>query len=87
MNNPRTIDIDSYIINSENKNIPFNSKIKIKIINNKIKKENISLNSKIKIINNIPLVNTQQIILSDDEFNFIYNDNYNDNTEDPININ
>jgi len=79
MNNLRTIDIDSYITNSEK------SKIKIKIINNKIKKK--IINNKIKkkiIIWNNPIINTQKIILSNAEFDIIYNDNY--NYEDPINM-
>jgi len=79
MNNPKTIDIDSYITNSEK------SKINIKIINNKI--NNKIINNKIKkkiIIWNNPIINTRQIILSNAEFDIIYNDNY--NYEDPINL-
>jgi len=79
MNNSRTVDIDSYIINlnylpSTNKISKSNKPIKIKILNNKINK---------------PIVNTQHIILSNAEFDYIYNDNYNDNynenIEDPKN--
>jgi hypothetical protein len=77
MNNSRTVDIDSYIINlnylpSINKISKSNKPIKIKILNNKINK---------------PILNPQHIILSNDEFDFIYNNNYNENLEDPKNPN
>jgi hypothetical protein len=88
MNNPKTIDIDSYITNSEKSKINIkiiNNKINNKIINNKI--NNKIINNKIKkkiIIWNNPIINTRQIILSNAEFDIIYNDNY--NYEDPINL-